>query len=191
MKINKIVVMAALLGNLAQAGEKRGFTEREITVCVKSVIQESGLAQVIAGQMFAGIGLKIKWQDESTCQDGGEGIIHLRYDTGIPNERYPGALAFAMPYEGVHVCVFIDRIRKSVNPKTVPFLLAHVLVHEITHILQGVNRHSSTGIMKAAWSHKDHQQMRCKPLAFTPLDIALIHLGLESWPSRIMASLNR
>ena len=34
-------------------------------------------------------------------------------------------------------------------------LLAHVLVHEITHVLEGVDRHTGQGVMKARWTEDD------------------------------------
>jgi hypothetical protein len=30
------------------------------------------------------------------------------------------------------------------------------LVHEISHVLQGTNRHSETGVMKARWNQEDY-----------------------------------
>ncbi len=63
-------------------------------------------------------------------------------------------------------------------------LLAHELVHEITHILQCLDRHSETGVMKARWTADDYCEMRWKPLTFTPEDIQLIHLGMQMLRSR-------
>jgi hypothetical protein len=54
-------------------------------------------------------------------------------------------------------------------------LLGHVIAHEITHILQGVPRHSETGVMKARWERKDLQALVDHPLRFAPVDEALIH----------------
>ena len=59
-----------------------------------------------------------------------------------------------------------------------PQLLAHVLVHEITLILQGVSRHSGEGVMKAQWGQGDFNRMLSKPLEFTSEDVSLIHDGL-------------
>jgi hypothetical protein len=61
----------------------------------------------------------------------------------------------------------------------VPVLLGHVLAHEITHILQGVARHSAEGVMKAHWTEDDFAEMSFKPLRFTEEDITLIHYGFE------------
>jgi hypothetical protein len=87
----------------------------------------------------------------------------------------PGALAYALPYEGTHITVFYDRIAKGAYPSTV---LAHVMVHEITHLLQGIGRHSETGVMKARWTVRDMIGMGMTPLPFTREDVDLIYLGL-------------
>ena len=55
--------------------------------------------------------------------------------------------------------------------------LAHVLVHEITHILQASDRHSDSGVMKARWIAQDYEAMARKPLRFTSEDLDLIHRG--------------
>ena len=34
-------------------------------------------------------------------------------------------------------------------------ILGHILAHEIVHMLQGVARHSNTGLMKARWDTED------------------------------------
>jgi hypothetical protein len=73
---------------------------------------------------------------------------------------------------GIRSCTSLSAIVMSGK------LLAHVIVHEVTHILQGVVRHSDSGIMKAWWSPKDYEQMERAPLAFTADDIDLIQLGL-------------
>ena len=58
-------------------------------------------------------------------------------------------------------------------------LLAHVIVHEITHVVQGVCRHSDTGLMKAHWTIRDLVEMRYKALPFTEEDLMLLYRGLE------------
>jgi len=92
-----------------------------------------------------------------------------------------------LPFEGKHIVVFWDRVRHKVSPAQAPFLLAHVLVHEITHILQGVDWHSETGVMKAAWDADEIREMMRRPLGFTELDVNLIRRGLEA---RSLVALN-
>ena len=74
--------------------------------------------------------------------------------------------------------MFYDRVRNTVPSRAVPSVLAHVLVHEITHILQGTSRHSVSGVMKAQWDGRDYRQMEQKPLGFTEEDIRFIQQGL-------------
>lgn len=64
--------------------------------------------------------------------------------------------------------------------------MAHVLVHEITHMLQGTDWHSTTGIMKARWDQSDYFAMRSGPLPFSPEDVDLIREGIKA-RSRTMA----
>lgn len=95
----------------------------------------------------------------------------------------PGALAYALAYEGVHIQVFYDRIAVS-DPDLVPYLLANVVVHEITHILQGIDRHSDSGIMKARWTAYDFTMMKRHQLGFTDFDVELIQCGLAARAAR-------
>jgi hypothetical protein len=95
-----------------------------------------------------------------------------------PATLQPGALAYALPYEGTHIRVFRDRIEAN-QPALVPHLLAHVLVHEITHILEGCTRHSESGVMKAHWGGADFTQMLWSELPISQEDIDLVHVGME------------
>ena len=67
-------------------------------------------------------------------------------------------------------------------------ILAHVLVHEITHILQGIDRHSESGVMKASWTNQDYKAMAWKPLPFTPQDTRLLQLGLNGRESLLAST---
>jgi hypothetical protein len=47
-------------------------------------------------------------------------------------------------------------------------------------MLQGIARHSDTGLMKAFWTKDDYVRMEGSSLTFTPDDIELIHFGLQT-----------
>ena len=66
--------------------------------------------------------------------------------------------------------------------KTHGTVLGHVMVHEITHIIQGVSRHSDTGLMKPHWSSHDLTEMRYKPLPFAQEDLILLYSALAMTP---------
>lgn len=140
------------------------------------------LAEGIADGMFATAGVRIEWRGhspEGSRLPGGALAIGLAVHT--PATFLPGALAFARVYEGVHIHVFCDRLeRLAPGVKLAAPLLGHVLVHEITHMLEGIDRHSETGVMKAHWNARDYADMAANPLPFTPVDVTLIQLGLAA-----------
>jgi len=179
MRTMALAVMAA--GIAAQAGEP----DQKVTVCMQTDVDASvRQAQATASKIFAGIGVTLEWRrDRRSCPEG-TGIILINLANRTPQGYHPGALAFALLHEGVHIEVFYDRIRKTVGPRTAPSLLAHVLAHEIAHLLQGVSRHAEAGVMKAQWDAKDYQRIAWQPLSFTEHDVRLIHLGLEARASR-------
>jgi len=72
-----------------------------------------------------------------------------------------------------------------IKPEGVPYVMAHVLVHEVAHVLQGVKRHSDNGVMKANWTGEDFAQMRRKALPFTADDIDLIQSGVGDRERRL------
>jgi hypothetical protein len=176
MKITTIAAVAIAVAMSARADE--------VTVYVQgfSVVPAPVLnrAQVLAKEIFEGVGVKIDWRrgQPPRRQSQHQGAIMVQIVTDTPKELKPGALAFARPFEGVHIDVFYDRVKAATGPELTPNVLAHVLVHEITHILQVTCRHSDTGVMKAHWNHEDYMEMRMKPLSFTEEDVLLIRAGL-------------
>lgn len=139
-------------------------------------------AETIASRMFATAGVGIEWHAAGTaaCHESRENeTILLDFALNTPAGQHQGAVAYAKVYEAVHLVVMIDRIEKNAEGATqLSTLLAHVMAHEITHLLEGIDRHSATGVMKAHWDEKDIRQMAKEPLPFAPEDIDLIHRGL-------------
>ena len=133
-------------------------------------------AEALAAKMFATIGIRLEWRrGEPVNPPSDTRYVAVALTTGTPTHGISHALAYAAPYEGVHITVFYDRIQKDFAPAKV---LAHVMVHEITHLLQGVCRHSETGVMKAHWKLEDFYEMCYKPLPFAREDVELIYAGL-------------
>jgi hypothetical protein len=184
----KIALTAALLAIAGiRAGARQPDRARGPKVRVymdNNAVQPSvlHLAEGIAHAMFAAAGVRIEWHGhppEGASPHGGALAIELASNT--PDSLLPGALGFARVYEGVHIDIFCDRLdRLAPSSKMAVPLLAHVLVHEITHMLQGIDRHSESGVMKANWTASDYAEMVSSPLPFTPVDIQLIHLGLAA-----------
>jgi len=180
MKIILMVAMIAAAGMSVQARDAAENARPRVIVYVNNDAVQPRVLQVaesIAAGMFSSAGVRMEWRGHEP--DGGHlaaGAVAIRLAPQTPVHLMPGALAFARPYEGVHITVFCDRIQR-VAPGSGPtaVVLAHVLVHEITHILQGSERHSESGVMKATWTGTDYLEMTSQPLGFTPEDMDRIH----------------
>ena len=134
-------------------------------------------AECLAKRMFARIGVAIDWR--AGKRNGEAAAIQVTMVRHAPASRSPGALGYAevSAHSPGHVFVIAERMNVEALPGRAYLVLAHVLVHEITHVLEGVSRHTETGIMKARWTFADYGQM-AKMLKFTPVDINLIHYRL-------------
>ena len=177
MTITRMALMAWMAGTVALAGEP----QQKVTVYLReraAVHPEVRIpAKALAGRMFAKIGISLEWGKGEPTGESSQPYVCIDLVTGTAESRMPGALAYALPYEGSHITVFFDRIEKMPDPGTV---LAHVIVHEITHLLPGISRHSDTGVMKARWTGRDFGGMRVAPLPFTRVDVDLIYAGLSA-----------
>jgi hypothetical protein len=198
MKIPVITILAAA-GMVAQAHGEPDARAATVTVYVRAGVGDPDLklflAEGIASRMFAKAGVHIQWRTDRPKLDEPNPPILLDITSNTPATLKPGALAYALVYEGVHIKVFWDRVQESAkcNPGLAHKLLAHVMVHEITHVLQRINRHSADGVMKARWTQRDILQMGRKPLPFEGDDIWWIHDGLAARASaiqRVLAAAN-
>ena len=137
-------------------------------------------AQMLASRIFHRIGIQVDWHpaNSSFCGQRELSVIRVTYSLHTPIDLVPSALAYARPYEGIHTDVLYDRVPGG-NEAERAEVLGYVLVHEITHILQGVARHSDSGIMKAHWDKADLVRMRLVPMSFTKDDVDLIYKGLH------------
>jgi hypothetical protein len=178
----KITALALLAAATCAAGE-----QRKVTVCMDTTpTSEVVRAEAQASQMFAAIGVKLDWR---CSKSGSQEAIVISLVAHAPENRKPGELAYALPYEGTHIVILYDRVSK-IMPNQVHAVLAHVVVHEVTHILQGFPRHSETGVMKAQWDSSDFSQMTWKPLRFTADDADLIQRGLDAREARSLVASN-
>jgi hypothetical protein len=188
MKITAMTMMVLTAGAVARGESAARPAEWNVTVCVErgaALLVTTGRAEMIASKIFAAIGVTIDWRRGLPgCPAQG---IQISFSDSTPENLMLGALAYARPYEGTHIRLFYDRIAQ-VDAVLLPRLLAHVLVHEVTHILQNICRHSNHGVMKARWEQEDYSQMRWKPLAFAAEDIDLIRDGLAARAARVMVA---
>ncbi len=171
-----LVAMSMVLGaeerdsEVAIAAQLRGGVE----VSTPAVSQ----ARAMAVRMFASAGVRLEWCTRAkNCPDW-EGSAIVTLEPKAPGGLSGAVLAGAQVFEGRNIRIYLDRLQAPAGRSRRPALLAHVLVHEITHLLQGCDRHAKGGVMKARWDDADFAAMESAPLAFTDDDIDLIRAGL-------------
>ena len=155
--------------------------KRQVIACVDAGLADYEMmaARSLAGQIFAEIGVTIEWRlTLRGCPTGG---IAIRLSDRIPPMARSSALGMSQPYEGRQITLFYRRIRRY-RAYMLTAVMGHVLAHEIAHNLQGIDRHSESGLMKAHWQNADFARMSVNPLRFTKEDIELIHDGLDRRP---------
>jgi hypothetical protein len=182
MRLAAMIMMMAV-GVGAGEAEAGGAEMRIVPVCMNG---NPGLppaypVERMTSEIFATIGVRLKWHDSCPASPD---VIQIGFADQAPKGVADGVLAYARPYEGIHIVVLYGRV-KRLQPNSTQQVLAYVLVHEITHVLQGTSRHSKSGIMKAHWDFADYDRMRHKTLLFTADDVDLIHLGLDARAARL------
>lgn len=178
-----VVLLAAATGAMAAGDAPR--PKRVVTVCLNPGANGSIMyrGQATAAQILKSAGMRLNWTGEERACVQGQGIsVTVSLET--PPDQHPGALAYALPFDRTRVVLFYDRVLKAAGSSLVPRLLGHVLAHEIVHVLQGVDTHSTSGLMKPRWDKRDFDAMQRAPLSFTPEDLNLIDRGLAWHGSR-------
>jgi hypothetical protein len=183
MKTLAVMTMAAMLGSMAWAADRSG--EQKVVVCYEESggqLPETPQARMIASKLFQPAGVKLGvLSGQRSCEGQRDQVIVVGLSTNTPKHLLPGALAYAREFEGVHIQVFYDRIANLAESRELRlYMLAYVIVHEITHVLEGYDMHSASGIMKAHWGSPEYGLMRIGQLRFTDEDIKLIHAGLAA-----------
>lgn len=190
MKITAMMTTAALLSSMAWAAAKSG--DQKVVACIEVNKENADVvaaARMTATRVFESAGVNLEWHtDRRFCEAQRDYVIKVSLSLNTPKDLSPGALAYALPYEGVHIQVFYDRMADAGNDLR-PKLLAYVIVHEMAHILQGVDRHSDSGIMMPHWGSPEYGRMRIGQLRFADQDVELIHEGLRVRQVRIATAL--
>jgi hypothetical protein len=172
-----MMILAGLAGSGACEAAK--LNPDRIAVCLEGgnepYLSDS---KKIAAAIFVNAHVALDWHYPGYCEKHAAETVVITLSRHTPKTEHAGALAYAQPFEGIHIMVFLDRIQMFREDLT-PAILAHVFVHEITHILQGLAHHSESGIMKPHWTAHDYECMRIAPLPFTQDDIDLIHDGCK------------
>jgi hypothetical protein len=139
-----------------------------------------GSGRPLAAAIFKKIGVRINWHAGEL--QTGQHAFGIRTLEQAPESATSGALASArlVGSSGTEITVYKDRVQRLLDSHSnlAGVAAGYVLAHELAHAMQGVPRHSESGILKAQWSNNDYQEMIFQKLAFASVDVELIHKGL-------------
>jgi hypothetical protein len=180
--------MAALAASL-QAGS-RGAIHRNpaVTPDVTVYLENANamfnlLTKYMVDQMFQAAGVTIAWSPGKprAAAEGGLAVT-VRLTDAVGRDRQRCVMGRTSPFgSGVRrIDVFEDNVKARARASQIDEykVMAHVLVHEIGHLLERVDHHSAVGIMKASWSRADYRTMAHQPLCFAEEDLEMIHSSL-------------
>jgi hypothetical protein len=184
------VVLLAVFGGSVYAAEKT-----RVDVYLNNRDDSSALlgpGKIVASGIFEKIGVHLNWHAgelPATQSAAGDGAIQKAFGVRTlqhaPESATADALASAriVGLSGTEITVYEDRLQSFLNNRRNLAGVGgagagYVLAHELAHVMQGVKRHSASGILKAQWSSSDCDDMTFHKLAFTNFDAELIHQGL-------------
>jgi hypothetical protein len=181
IRLATVVLLAAMDSSSIYAAEK---TRVDVYISDRDdSAQLLGTGKVLASGIFDHIGVHVVWHNgELPANSPSKPVFAIRTLEHPLESATSTALASAriVGSSGTEITIYKDRLHRFLadNGSLGGLAAGYVLAHELAHVMQGVARHSESGILKANWSRQDFQAMVFHKLAFTPLDVELIHRGL-------------
>jgi len=142
-------------------------------------------AKSLVAYIFAQVGVNLTWHTRlSDCDGSTWTAFKIRWTADAPFTSGAGALAAAHPFgaSAASITIYEVPLQRFLGQygNAPEVVLAYVLAHELAHVMQGLDRHSDSGILKASWSYSDYYRMLSGALTFTAKDMELIRAGLET-----------
>ena len=116
MTITQMAMMAWMAGTIAHAAQPQQTVTVYLLDTVNIPIEVGIPAKALAAKMFAGIGISLEWRRGQPAGGTSQPLVIIELVTGTPENRLPGALAFALPYEGTHITVSSIALKKRTIP---------------------------------------------------------------------------
>jgi hypothetical protein len=148
-----------------------------------------------ASHLLAEAGVTLVWRRGAPAEDvAGPDTVVITFVDGVPADiRHvvnANALAAAKPYgPSSEISVFTDRVTLYYHPFSENGrgrVLGHVLAHEIVHVLEGVVRHSDSGLMIGNWKWRELRAITTGGLHLAEEDRRLVSFGIEARHRRAM-----
>ena len=134
-----------------------------------------GATRNLVTTLFGNAGVEIRWLAAPTER----ALFRVRVVECAPTTASPEAMA-ATRIDQKSVTVYSDRVQRRLgkaHPAAAKVALAYVIAHELAHAMQGIPRHSESGILKAQWTNDDFTAMLFGRLQFAVHDLVMIRNG--------------
>jgi len=163
-----------------------------VNVCMEPSHQEwvsETKAKPLVAAMFSQIGVNLTWHTGTSDCDRlpGQSVgtaFKIRWAEHAPCTSPAGTLASARPFgaSGTSVTIYEAPLQRFLSKyaNAPELVLAYVLAHELAHVMQRLDHHSDSGILKTNWSYREYYKMLSGTLTFTAQDADLIRAGLET-----------
>jgi len=182
-----ITILMAAVNATASSRESADFT-LHVYVTFEAPIDVSLvlLAQDRASKLLAPTSVRLIWHNTPFGGSNSANALAMTFMVTAPaSHRTPKnehALAAAWPYASgrQQILVFNDRVASFIAPygRRSGLVVGHILAHEIGHLLEGIVRHSDSGLMRAKWTPDDLQTITREGLGLAPFDQELIRANL-------------
>jgi hypothetical protein len=173
-----ITMLLVATPQIMQSRDSRGIVQVCLRDMVGVPIETQLHARALASRMFHRIGVMLDWSCKPRTHSSTRPTILIKLAASAPGHLSSEALAYAQAFGGRHITIFYNRLRQTADRPQIPFLLGHVLVHEVTHTLLHNDKHSDIGLMKRLWNRDDIRQMQGNLLPFAPEDALQIQAVL-------------
>ena len=120
----------------------------------------------------------------------GDAIVQIVPGTQRLKDDVFGAAFLGRDGIGQYTDVYYDRLEELRHDWGVPpdLVLAHVMAHEIGHVLLGLNSHSSMEIMRGYWQAEEVSALERGRLLFSSQQSRAMRERLQAISARTMAS---
>jgi hypothetical protein len=157
-------------------------------------------AEQNARRIFRLSGLEASWVNCSTAASPGTNctglpqpgdvVVQIVREARNLKDDVFGAAFLGKDGTGQYTDVYFDRLDELRRDWGVPLarLLAHVMAHEIGHVLLGLNSHSTMGIMRGFWEAEDIKALERGRLLFSSQQSKVMREHLTAMLARTIAS---
>jgi len=188
MRIQLTAILAAALS----VGCILGAEKTQVDIYINSHDDSAlllGSGTVLASGIYEKIGVHLNWCSSAPkAAMPGRTVYSIRTLAHAPESVAGDALASSELFVtgGTEITIYKDRMARFLdnNQSLRSVAAGYVLAHELAHLMQGVARHSDSGILKAHWNTDEYKEMFFRKLAFTEADRTPATVALVNPPER-------